>query len=83
VANISKDVFLCHLHFFWVQNINIYIFTLFFAKIRKICIVGIGKTSMGNNNSGSVEELALMIALEFSAMADGMVWPLSLLRDRK
>jgi len=57
-----------------VQTIKFLYFFRFFAKIRKICIVGIGKTSIGNE-SGSVERSAGMSACRtgFSATADRMM----------
>jgi len=65
-----------------MQTIFLY-FPVFFAKIWKICITGMGKTST-SNNFGYVKGSALMFAanIRFSAMADRMTRPPSLSHDR-
>jgi len=84
VFNISKDVFLRHLHSLIGANYLKKYFPAFFCKNTEICITGIGKTSIGNNFS-YVKDSAVMFAdiIGFSAMADRIMRPRALSRDRK
>jgi len=80
----SKDVFRWQLRPSWGANKNFNTFHYFFAKKTQNSLFPQCKISIGNN-SGSIKDKVVIFAYSrgLSAIADRMVWPPSLSRDRK